>query len=237
MHDLPIFKRLYYRYLSNAYAFTYHTSLRTVVGITIGGWIKLLAVALLACAFILRWGELMVGVTAVLLIWVYFSYWRAKRAGYSHFVADDGPLSFPDKAQPNLPPNQKVKTWATGVFSVSDQDDFMLLRPAEYWQVPLGEHIIMVQQRKTKKYRYQFFNASTLQQVQKGWLLFGARPRETLAVTLLSEFGPDFESQQVSQFMSGREHNKKKGVPRTVYLSFASNAERELVWDNIIRAG
>ncbi|MCZ7673623.1 MAG: hypothetical protein M5U34_44150 [Chloroflexi bacterium] len=177
------------------------------------------------------------GVTAVLLIWVYFSYWRAKRAGYSHFVADDGPLSFPDKAQPNLPPNQKVKTWATGVFSVSDQDDFMLLRPAEYWQVPLGEHIIMVQQRKTKKYRYQFFNASTLQQVQKGWLLFGAHPRETLAVTLLSEFGPDFESQQVSQFMSGRSITRKRASHAPSIFLLPATQSASWSGDNIIRAG
>ncbi|MFO7678753.1 MAG: hypothetical protein R6X34_01760, partial [Chloroflexota bacterium] len=60
-------------------------------------------------------------------------------------------------------------------------------------------------------------------------------PRDTLAITLLSEFGPEFESKQISQFMASKENSKKKGIQRTVYLSFATEEERNLVWHNIVR--
>jgi hypothetical protein len=239
MHDLSLIKRAYYRYLSMAYAFTYYTSVRTFLGASLRGWIHFLALALLAGALILGWGQVMVGITAVLLGWVYFSYWRAKKAGYSHFVADTTmsvDTTMPDGDLTSLPPNQKVKSWATGIFSVTDQDDFVLLRPAEYWQVPLRDHVIMVElQSKSPRFRYQFFNGETLQRVQKGWLLFGSHPRDTLAITLLSEFGPEFESKQISQFMASKENSKKKGIQRTVYLSFATEEERNLVWHNIVR--
>jgi hypothetical protein len=133
-----------------------------------------------------------------------------------------------------LPPNQKVTAWATGVFSAENEDAFLLLKPASYWQVPLGEHIIMVQHTSRPTYLYQFFNGKTLSRVQKGWLLFGSHPRETLAITLLSRFGPSFRGKQQTQFALG--HDKEEtGVKRTVYLSFASKEEEELVWHNIAR--
>lgn len=233
MENLPFFKRVFYRYLSLAYAFTYLTGVRTLLGASMRGWIKLLAVALLLAALLFRWGEMAVGGTAVFLFWVYFSYWRAKRAGYSKFVADDA-TPLPEGDLKPLPPNQKVTTWATGVFSAENQDAFLLLKPAAYWQVPLGEHIIMVRHTSRPTYLYQFFNSSTLNRVQKGWLLFGSHPRDTLAITLLSEFGPSFQGKLQSQFAFGRD-KEETGIKRTIYLSFATKEDEALVWRNIAR--
>jgi hypothetical protein len=169
----------------------------------------------------------------ILLMWLYFSYWRANKTGYSKFVAD-GKMALPDGELITLPPNQKVPTKATGIYSVKDMDDFVLLQPAQYWQVPLGEHVIMLQLPDNSGYRYQFFNARTLQRVQKGWLLFGPKPQRTVAIVLLSEFGEAFVDQQ-TQFSFGKE-KKRQGVKRTIYLSFANEQEETLVWHNIVNS-
>ena len=128
-------------------------------------------------------------------------------------------MALPEGELTTLPANQKMTTYATGIFSVQDMDDFGLLRMAEYWQVPLGEHIIMVHMPGRQGYRYQFFNATTLQRVQKGWLLFGKEPKPTLAITLFSEIGEAFVNQQNRYLFGG--DKELKGVKRTVFLSFA----------------
>ena len=233
MHNFPIYKRLFYRYLGLAYAFTFFTSHRTILLIRIERWLKLLAIVLLVSALVLRWGEVVVGITAVLLVWLYFSYWRAKKTGYSKFVADSK-MALPEGELTTLPANQKMTTYATGIFSVQDMDDFGLLRMAEYWQVPLGEHIIMVHMPGRQGYRYQFFNATTLQRVQKGWLLFGKEPKPTLAITLFSEIGEAFVNQQNRYLFGG--DKELKGVKRTVYLSFADETDEISVWHNIVHS-
>jgi hypothetical protein len=135
-----------------------------------------------------------------------------------------------------MPANQKVRFKATGIFSVKDMDDFVWLRPADYWQVPLGEHVMMVQMPGNLGYRYQFFNPRTLQRVQRGWLLFGKEPKQSLAITLLSEVGEAFADQQNQfQFSFGRE-KERIGVKRTVYLSFDDETDETLVWHNIVRS-
>ena len=83
-------------------------------------------------------------------------------------------------------------------------------------------------------YRYQFFNPRTLQRVQKGWLLFGKEPKPTLAITLLSEIGEAFINQQ-NRYLFGRD-KELKGVKRTVYLSFADEADETLVWHTIVHS-
>jgi len=233
MDDLFFLKRFYYRYLSLAYWFTYTTSIRTVLWVRIERWIKLVALLLLVCAFIFQLGQVALIITAVILVWIFFSYWRANKTGYSKFVADSK-MALPDGELLVMPANQKTQTKATGIFSVKDMDDFVLLQPAQYWQVPLGEHVMMVEMPDNFGYRYQFFNPRTLQRVQKGWLLFGPEPKRTLAITLLSEFGEAFVDQQ-NQFSFGREKNRT-GVKRTVYLSFTDKADETAVWHNIVRS-
>ncbi|PIE81790.1 MAG: hypothetical protein CSA11_02670 [Chloroflexi bacterium] len=233
MDDIFFLKRLLYRYLGIAYAFTHVTSTRKLLWVTIEHWLKLIAVVLFLNALLFRWGQIAVGVTAVILVWLYFSYWRANKVGYSKFIADSK-MAWPEGELTTLPANQKIGTLATGIFSVKDMDDFTLLRPANYWQVPLGEHVMMVHMPHNLGFRYQFFNSRTLQYVQKGWLLYGTQPRRTLAITLLSEFGEAFVDQQ-HQFSFGRE-KKQQGIKRTVYLSFSNEADETVVWHNIVRS-
>ena len=215
LHDLSFGRRLFYRYLGLAYGFTYWTSHKTFLGATWQGWIKFLAFGLLLAALIFRWGVWGIGGTAVFLVWIYFSYWRAKKVGYSKFVPNDtAPLPSGDW----LPPYQRASLWATGVYHVTEFNKFLLLRPAEYWQVPLGQHIVMVEHRR-EKYLYQFFDWRTLQQVEAGWLIFGARPLATLAVT----------------FVSAWVDEGKKPEVRTIYLSFSAAQAQTAVWRTIIK--
>lgn len=233
MHNFPFFKRLFYRYLGLAYAFTFFTSTHRILWIKIEHWLKLIAFSLLVAAFVFQWGQVALWITAVILVWLYFSYWRASKTGHSKFVADSK-MALPEGELITLPSNQKVLAQATGIFSVKDMDDFMLLRPAKYWQVPLGEHVMMVEMPDNLGYRYQFFNPTTLQRIQKGWLLYGTEPKRTLAITLLSEFGEAFVEQQ-NQFSFGRA-KKRQGIKRTVYLSFTDEADETVVWHNIVRS-
>ncbi len=217
MQDLPIIRRLFYRYLGFAYAFTFRTSHTFFLGATVRGWIKFLGLLLLLAAIVLRWGAWGIGGTAVLLFWLQFSYWRAQKAGYSKFVPDENSPLPGGEAAP-LPPYQRVSLHATGVYQVTEFSKAVLLRPAEYWQVPLGQHIVMVEHRK-QKYLYQFFYARTLRQVQKGWLIFGPRPLDTLAVTFVNAW---------------TEENDKPEI-LTVYLSFADAAGQTAVWQMLAR--
>lgn len=217
MPDLPFGRRLFYRYLGLAYAFTYWTGHKSFLGATFRGWIKFLALVLLVTALLFRWGVWAIGGTAVLLIWIHFSYWRAQKAGYSKFVPDESG-SFPPDEAAGLPPYQRTSLWATGVYYVTEFSKAVLLRPAEYWQAPLGQHIVMVEHRK-QKYIYQFFDARTLQQVQKGWLIFGARPLNSLAVTFISAWVGDEDAP----------------VVETIYFSFADVAGQTAVWQTIVR--
>ena len=65
MQDLSIIRRLFYRYLGFAYAFTFRTSHTFFLGATVRGWIKFLGLLLLLAAIILRWGVWGIGGTAV----------------------------------------------------------------------------------------------------------------------------------------------------------------------------
>lgn len=233
MDKFPFYKRLFYRYLGIAYALTFFTSKRTILWIRIERWLKLIVLILLIAAIMYQWGQPIIILISIVLIWLIFSYWRANKTGYSRFVTDSN-MALPEGELSTLPANKKITAYATGIFSVQDRDDFLLLYPAQYWQVPLGEHVMMVQIAGQQRYRYQFFNPTTLQRVQKGWLLFGKEPKPTLAITLLSEIGEAFVSQQ-NRYLFGRD-KEIQGVKRTVYLSFADEAEETLVWHNIVRS-
>ncbi|MCA9873183.1 MAG: hypothetical protein KC441_05995 [Anaerolineales bacterium] len=215
IHDMSLGRRLFYRYLGLAYGFTYWTSHKTFLGATWQGWIKFLVIVLLLASLIFRWGVWETGGTAVLLVWIYFSYWRAKKAGYSKFILSETEHLLPGEG---LPPYQRTTVWATGVYHVTEFNKFLLLRPAEYWQVPLGQHVVMVEHRR-QKFLYQFFDWRTLQQVEAGWLIFGARPLATLAVTFISAWLEDGKDPET----------------RTIYLSFPEVETQTAVWRTIIR--
>lgn len=230
MHNLSLPKRIYYAYLGWAFAMTYRTTRRRFLGYTISNWLKFTAVMLFLATLVLRWGQPMLTLTLLLLVWVYFSYWRAARLGYCRFVADDTAVLPPDTSA--LPPNQHVPLYATGVFAVADREQSVLLRPAEYWLSGNGEHGVIVNEYE-KKFLYQFFRAETLQAVRPGWMIFGRRPLRALAITFLPTWGPDHADDVVTYVVGGGVKENNKGKGRTIYFAFEDTAVEYQVWQTL----
>jgi hypothetical protein len=189
-------------------------------------WIKGVPLVLLFLSLTRR---LPVGLSLVwlgLAVAVYWLYWRAGRDGYVRFIAEEG-AALPAELTP-LPYNERIAVRATGIFSITDREEYVLERPAEYWRVPLNDHIIMVQQRPGR-FLYQFFQPETLLEVRVGYLLFGSRPKIALAIRFHLNWGPEFGDDTRAFFVGGglKESPKKE---RWVYLSFEEEATRQQVW-------
>lgn len=220
MENLPFWQKAFYRYLGIAYLFTYRTSHHAFLGATGQQWLQGLAAALLLAALLLRWGQTAVAGAAFLWLWLYFSYWRAKKNSYSKFVAGHVEIETDPSLAP-LPPYERIPLWATGIYNVVDLEKFLLLHPAEYWQTPLGQHVVMVAHRRGK-YLYQFFGQRNLRRVESGWLVFGLRPLPTIAVTFISTWA------EAAAENSPIKRSPPK--PMKIFLSFPDEKGLTAVW-------
>ena len=230
MHEIGLLKSIYYNYLSYLYWFTHYTSTHKVLGIRLSTIVKLLAITLVLMAWFYRWGDIPIILTIVLLAWIFTAYWRAGRSGYFQFVAENTAQAN-DQAYKKLQPYRRVSCIATGIFSVQDWEKNVLLRPAAYWQAPRGDHGLMVE-HEPHRYLYQFFNVSKMQDLHRGWLLYGPHPRPALSISYLSIWGPEFAQEQYSIFGSDRKPVEPK--LRTIYISFSSKEEEEVICQNIL---
>lgn len=236
MDKLPPAHRIRYAYLGRIYALSYHVRRRTVLGIKLSTLLIWAPLLVLLVGRLQRWPWPALLFLFLIWLWLLFSLWQSRRVNYNRFVPGETLIENAADLRP-LPPNQKVPTWVTGLFSVSGRENTLLLRPASYWRVPLGEHVIMAEEQPGK-YLYQFFNAESLQEIRRGWLVFGSKPRETLAVTFLSAWGPEY-----TQFGPQYDSDNKNGPPPrrvTVYMSFedeeAERAVRQTIIDDARRA-
>lgn len=231
MANLSPLKRLYYTYLGYFYWFAYQTSKPRIFGLRPRTLILLLPIAALIYGWLARWDSLIMLLLALLLLALLLTYWRTGRAGYFRFVPA-AEQALPEGRLESLPPNARTPLRATGSFSVSSREEKVLLQPAEYWQVPLGDHVLMVRET-ADRFLYQFFKAETLQTVRQGWLLHGPRPQRALAVSFLSSWGPEFDIGNRFYLMETADEQPKK--QRTVYLSFDDERHERLVWHNIVQ--
>jgi hypothetical protein len=233
MQDLSFLKQFYYQYLGWTYRFTYWTRQHQFLGVAISRWFKLLSLALVLLAWIWDWNSILLVLTLLLAGWVQLVYWQARRAGYSKFIPQETTLP-PDSELVSLPADERVGLRATGVFSVKDREKYVVLRPAEYWQVPLGDHIVMVQEAEGR-FLYQFFSAATLQEVRTGWLIFGTEPIDTLAITFLARQGIDYDDSVDFFYVSSNHDSDPAAQKRTIYFSFENSTQQRKVWHNIVR--
>lgn len=215
--------------LGRLYLFTYWSTLRRVAGIPVSRLIKGAPLLLALVGLLLGWPlPFLVFLTAVALL-IQLAYLFARRRSYKSFVANPLPPIAPVTL---LPPNQRVKLLATGTFSLNDREATVLLAPAEYWHVPLGEHIVMVEQ-VPGYYLYQFFNGETVKKVVRGWLIFGNAPKPSLAVTFALSWGPEYADYGKLYFVP----NEQKEPPpryRTVYFSLADGGDLTAVYHTIL---
>jgi hypothetical protein len=230
MQEFGIPKRIYYYFLGNLYWFTHNTSTHTVLGVRYSMIVKLAAIILALAAWVYDWGRIPFAISIALIIGIYLAYWSARRSGYFKFVR--GKPAYPDDLEyQKLPPYERVPCIATGIFSVSDWEKSILLKPADYWQVPHGDHALMVEYIH-HKYLYQFFNVPRIKDLQKGWLLYGSHPNPALSISFLSIWGPEFTKELFNIFRS--EPKPIEPVVRTIYLSFSSLNEEEIICQNIM---
>ena len=231
MIHLPFFRRIYLTFLGQLFSFVYMTTLRRFLGIRRSSWIKGGAIGLFVIALIRNWSSGLVVALLLLVIWILFVYWRAPRVGYSRFVADKTAVS-PPANTPDLIPNHHYKLHATGRFALSNREDGVLLRSAEYWNVPMGDHIVMVEQAPSH-FLYQFFDEDSLESVQLGWLIFGREPLQSLAITFCSKWGPEFSD--FAQLYYVRDQAESACGSRTIYLTFTNEDEQTAVWHAILQ--
>lgn len=231
MDNVPLWRRLYLGYLSRAYALMNALTRRSFVGIrlkTVARWVP---IVLFLIGWWRNWPTPLLTLLLLLVVWVNYSLWRAKRDNYMRFVPAGEALPEENGAT-FLLPNQKVPVQATGLFSVSGRENTLLLAPATYWCVPLGDHVVMAEEQPGK-YLYQFFGAKNLQSIQSGWLLYGSKPVETLAVSFLAQWGPEY-----TRFGQVYETGDNSDLPPpkrlTVYLSTDDETIRRRIWQTIV---
>lgn len=235
MENLPVIKQLYYRYLGRLYAFAYFSQRRTFLGATQSGWLRFIVFWLFAASLIFRWGWIPGIFTFLLWMYVRFVYRRARKEDYNKFVVDETAVFPPESSHP-LAPNEKAVVRASGRYAVTNKSDTVLLqKPAHYWHVPLGDHIVMVEHRP-KSFLYQFFDAKTLQKVEAGWILFGTEPLLTLAITFLEVWGPEHSNNALMYYVGGGQNDDLSHLkPRTIYFSFDDQASLNKVWTTLIK--
>lgn len=223
---------MYYTYLSRAYALMYWLAHRSILGFRLINFIRWLPILILLYGWLKKWPAGVLFALLALIVWINFSLWRARHDNYNRFVPN-GDFNAGEIDQSKvLPPNKKIAVRTTGLFSVSGRESSLLLQPAKYWRVPLGEHVVMAEE-KPEKFLYQFFSAQSLQQIQRGWLLFGQEPVETLAISFFARWGPEY-----TRFGQTLEDGSDAGLPPpkriTIYLSPPDNDAMEIIWHTVI---
>lgn len=230
MPGVSLPRRLAYTFLGYLYWLAHQTESRRLLGLRYSTLVKLSAVALVFLALAYRWGEIALYLAIGLLAWVFLAYWLAGRAGYFRFVPVDEELIGGENAS-KLPPYQRVPVTATGTYSLQSWEKNVLFRPAAYWQVPRGDHAVMVE-HQPYRYLYQFFNAQMVEEFRCGWLIYGPHPSPAISVSFLSIWGPEYAEVQYSIF--GSEPKPVEPKMRTIYFSFAGEEEERIVYQNII---
>ncbi len=235
MDHLSPTKHFYYSAIGQLYAFAYRSQRRSFLGIPQSGWLRLAIFALFAAALVGRWGWLAVGITVLLWLYVSFVYRRARREDYNKFVVDETAVP-PPATVTALKPNERTAVYASGRYAVTHKADTVLLqKPAHYWRVPLGDHIVMVEYRP-QRFLYQFFAPRTLQAITRGWILFGKEPIPTLAITFLEVWGQDHNDALNYYVGGGPQDDLSHLKPRTIYFSFEDTAVLQKVWATLILA-
>jgi hypothetical protein len=229
MHNFPFHKRLYYGWLGLIYGFTYWTNHHMFI-FRLSTWVKLLAFVPLIVVWRQNRSAPVLGLALLLGLWMIWLYWRARRVGYKKFVAGETAV-IPTANLTPAQPNQHIPLKASGIFGVANREEQILLQPAEYWQVPLGEHTVMVQP-EPDRFLYQFFNAANLQNLQTGWLVCGLKPLPVLAVTFFSAWGSDQLS--LRELYQGTDGENRESKRRTIYLHFENEVDKQAVWHTIV---
>lgn len=221
------------RILSQLYAFIYLTRRRTLLGVTLATWAVLLLLLLALWAFLLRWPGWVSQVALLTALALMAGYWIAGRKGYTRFVGDDEMVLDPEFASPR--DESRVPLRATGIFSVRDYEKYVLNEPAEYWRVPMGHHVIMVQ-NGPGQYLYQIVEPQHMCNLEAGYLLHGRHPQKALALSFLVSWSPELAREPTFYPGAPEEPARNPGEQRTIYFTFDHDADRFAVWRSLLES-
>jgi len=230
MENISLPKRLFYRYLGVMYWLIHWTDVQKVLEVRLGTVIRWFSLAVPILGWIQGWHLAGMILALLFILWIQFSYWRGRRSGYFRFVGETADPFSSAEITP-MQKNKHIPVCATGIFSLKDWEENVVFRPAEYWQVPLGDHAIKVE-HAPGRFLYQFISADLMQDMQKGWLLFGSRPNRAISVTFLSIWGPEFSDENFS--LGGNSRKKAMEKVRKIYLSFEEDEHEVSVWNNLL---
>jgi hypothetical protein len=218
------------RFLSQAYIILYWTRRQRFAGFSLSSWL-LLGLVLLFLITLSGNGPLPLALIFLgLALLLAIAYAVAARTGYKHFVnTSDYPLD-PAFAPPHY--EHRVPLRATGIFAVKSREDYVLERRAEYWRVPLGHHIFMVQQQPGH-FLYQIIEPENIRAIEPGFLLFGREPRRALALRYRVSWGPEFVYEPRYYYMGEEDQPSVAEVERTVYFTFDHEADLHAVWKSL----
>lgn len=225
-------KRLFIRIMGPIYAFAFRTNYQKLLGIPHSLFVKWLPIWLGVAILILRWPLLLFWMLLGTAVFIRILYFVAYRSGYSRFVADPKPHPLPTEI--SLPAGKRIPFRATGLFAVTQREERVFLRPAEFWQIPLGERAMIVK-APNELYLYQFFTDETLTKVEPGWLVFGSEPLPSIAITFCSMWGPSFKEGDPYYYV-GDAPEDGPCQSRQVILTFEDPALMAQVESNLSRA-
>ncbi len=214
--------------ISRLFALMYISRLRRFLGVSWAGWLQIIPLLLFLVALILQWPLWLTLLWLLLFLAVLIGYALVRRLGYQRFLPDDS-----RKLQSSttlMPADRRVPLRATGVFSLNDREDYVLQHHAEYWRIPLGKHVFMVQHR-AGKFLYQVITPENILAVQPGLLLFGANPQRALALTFLVTWGPEYSEYKF--YYVGTDNAPAPTLKRTVYLTFGDEETLQQVWRSL----
>ncbi len=214
--------------VSRLFAFMYISRLRRFLGVSWAGWQQFIPLLLFLFTLALGWPLWLALLWLLLFFVTLVGYALVRRLGYQRFLPDDSHRLH--SSAPLLPADRRVSLRATGVFSLNDREDYVLQHRAEYWRVPLGKHIFMVQHR-AGKFLYQVIAPENVLATQPGLLLFGATPQRALALTFLVTWGPEYAEYKL--YYVGADNAPAPTQRRTVYLTFADEDTLQQVWRSL----
>lgn len=218
--------------LSRLNAFTYASRRRSCLGVTLATWIVFLLLFVALWARLAGWSSWIGNGALLLAAVIVIGVWLLSRSGYTRFVPDESLTLDPEFAAP-LDEN-RVPLRATGIFSVQNYENYVLEEEAQYWRVPVGHHVIMVQ-NGPDQYLYQIVEPQHIRAVTPGFLHFGPAPREAIAVRFAVTWGPDIEDEPSPFPGAAPPEERPPAEERTVYFTFDNDADRHAVWRSFVQ--
>ena len=218
-------------FLSRLFACLYWSKKQRFLGMTIRAWLLWLLIALGVAALISDGPPAVTVVAGAALVLLLLAYVVAGRLGYTRFFG--GSIRQPDLAFAPPRAEHRIPLRATGRFSARNREAYLVEQPAEYWRVPLGQHVFMVQQQPGR-FLYQSVEPSQLLGVKAGQLAFGSAPQTALAVHFRATWGPDSAAEPRYYYAGAELEPEPVGRAQKIYLTFSSEAHRHAVWRSLL---